>query len=771
MTTKPIPKQIRKTDIPQDRRAIAPYNFVELPEMIVPAQELPDFDRYYPDRHTGRIECTLTTESPLYIRCGKTPEQFKEGIESKELPEFFYLDDQQKPVIPGSSLRGMLRTLIEIASFSKVDRVSDAQKFFFRAVAGEKDDPLQKPYKELLKNVRAGYLERANNQWSIRPALPIEDNYFVWVEEEKATKAISELIAMSNKDYKPQYIENISFEDIVLKNGRKFVKNISRNHQRYQYKGVLVTSGNMLESASSETKSQPKKKTEKKGTERKYHCIIRERDSNADLIPIDNQAIEDYCSALTPFQKKEPFDEENGILKEGRVIFYIPPDRKTREKSITLFGHSPNFRIPYRIKDKITASSAIDFVPDSLKDNKDSKDSYQIDIADAIFGWVRSKKQSENQSQIGRVSISDAIYQKSKTNEIWYESNPITPQILASPKPTTFQHYLVQTSHEQKNLKHYASTPCEETIIRGHKLYWHKGLNPEIKHPDPTKTSDTQTTQIKPIKTGVTFTFTIDFENLTDVELGALLWVLDKGQRKYRLKLGMGKPLGMGAVKIESQLYLSQRKDRYQTLFAQDNWCLADNLDPDPDYSGYFENYILERLKQPGKFADIERIKMLLEMLKWHDNPSDNYLKQRRYMMIEPTNEYKDRPILPILPTPLEVDQQPQQLQKPQQLQTPKKECESSFSEGQKVSVKVEKIEKKTIQKGNKTQLRTIITYKIEDLESHYPTEEVNKKEVSLQIGDTVEVTVEKISNGIVKRVQRVINETNNLENHESNSH
>jgi hypothetical protein len=62
------PKHIDK--VPADRRAIAPYNFVELPEKVVDAESLPDGDRYHSDRHTGKIECTLTTESPLYTRCG-----------------------------------------------------------------------------------------------------------------------------------------------------------------------------------------------------------------------------------------------------------------------------------------------------------------------------------------------------------------------------------------------------------------------------------------------------------------------------------------------------------------------------------------------------------------------------------------------------------------------------------------------------------------------------------------------------------------------------
>jgi hypothetical protein len=76
-----FPKHIQ--NIPENRQAIAPYNFVELSDRVVSAQlepngKLRENNCYYSGRNTGKIECTLTTSSPLYIRCGLTKEQFKE---------------------------------------------------------------------------------------------------------------------------------------------------------------------------------------------------------------------------------------------------------------------------------------------------------------------------------------------------------------------------------------------------------------------------------------------------------------------------------------------------------------------------------------------------------------------------------------------------------------------------------------------------------------------------------------------------------------------
>lgn len=57
------PKNIDKiTD--KNSRAIALYNFVELPEKVVEAElPLPEGDRYHPNHYSVRIECTLNTKS------------------------------------------------------------------------------------------------------------------------------------------------------------------------------------------------------------------------------------------------------------------------------------------------------------------------------------------------------------------------------------------------------------------------------------------------------------------------------------------------------------------------------------------------------------------------------------------------------------------------------------------------------------------------------------------------------------------------------------
>lgn len=322
------------------------------------------------------------------------------------------------------------------------------------------------------------------------------------------------------------------------------------------------------------------------------------------------------------------------------------------------------FRLPY-------GRSPLDFVPKELRDDSD------IDLTEAIFGFVRDKKMRRDQrsAYAGRVFFTDAEYMQN-SQESHKASEPIVPQILASPKPTAFQHYLTQrqpdtmpTGHTNKDgspkmavrLDHYASSP-KQTTIRGHKLYWHKGRIglkdlEESGKKNVDWNSDTQHTRIQPVTEGAKFRFRIYFESLREYELGALLWVLNlsaEAASPYRLSLGMGKPLGMGAIRITPSLWITDRKNRYERLFDGRQWRESACAEDMQSLISVFERVILEKVASgKKKLAEIDRIKMLLEMLKWPG--PDRSLT--RYMQIQHSylgNEYKERPVLP---DPLHIEE------------------------------------------------------------------------------------------------------------------
>ncbi|MDM3861103.1 MAG: TIGR03986 family CRISPR-associated RAMP protein [Aphanizomenon gracile PMC644.10] len=709
------------------RRAIAPYNFVELPESVleVSPDSLPSKNVYCNNRYTGRIECILTTESPLYIRCGLTKEEFECGAESKDLPNFFYtnpLGESTKPVIPGSSLRGMLRNLVEIITFSKIDQVSNHQRLFFRAVAvSQNKDSLGKEYQKYVDNLRnktiqAGYLKKDNQGWYIQPAKKEQGATFAWVRE--GDLEIQELIKFDEDGYKPQYIP-VSYGQVAIdyndRSERLFALDVDTPNTYPHKKGVLITSGNMKQDDSD-------KPSPRRNHCLVFDCLVFESDSNVEKLRLDEKAIEYYQNALTDFQKKSPFDKNWGMLNENcSVVFYYPPENGSK---VVFFGQSPNFRIPYSPIEDGYAATVADFIPTHLTTVKKNSRIDLIDLADAIFGWVKKdedKKLPENMPQqcASRVFITDAQYQSDERG-IWYKGNfndTITPQVLLEPKPTCFQHYLVQRKEDnpeadKAKLKHYASQPESETVIRGHKLYWHKGKNHNFEHPEGNSATGDHITKIKPINSGVKFKFDIHFENLTNIELGALLWVIDIAQREdkqYRLKLGMGKPLGMGSIKIEPHLYLSDRNQRYISLFDNNDWDKGEPNQPDnkSKYKDDFEKELLGKLHESGiyqdlkKFHEIPRVKMLMSMLIWEENPSQQYINNRRYMEIQrekhprinDANEYKERPVLP---NPLQV------IKYENPSNTPKPKPKTKPQESQAQSSNVEKPIKKDQQPQKK---------------------------------------------------------------------
>jgi CRISPR-associated protein (TIGR03986 family) len=653
--------------------AHAPYNFVPLPERTMDVREqpgittlddaLPSHNAFRSDRRHGYFDVTLTTESPLYIRGMLTREEATNKEAHRNKPDFFHTGDVGSPVIPGSSLRGMIRALVEIVTWSKLTRVSDSPKIFYRAVAARNDDPLGGNYRAIIGTVnnlkvRAGYLERDGDNWFIRPAQEYQGTPYLKVKcldntgkRHSDVAGVRGLIHLDDANYNVQYHDvNINLQTV-----RKLTSGYYAPAQSPTTgstgNAVLVCTGNMAESSSA--------KNGRVSTNRRNFVAVLRPAPNTQRIQIDPQAITDYRDGLTPFQKESPFDEKYGCLVEGRPIFYVPP---TQGRMVQYFGHAPFSRIQASLTEggKTRALTPHDLVPKSLHEQAD-----HFDFGEAMFGYVRPEKRGQGKqgdkerAYAGRVTVTDACM-ISETTEL-YEPE-ITPPILGSPKPTAFQHYLVQPqTDDPKKFVHYDSKGAK---ARGHKLYWRQRRDTTAQIPGATTTpldpTDTQRTRMRPVKCGIQFRFRVAFENLTDIELGALAWVLALGSANHhpdaRHMLGMGKPFGMGVVKLDAALVLRDRQQRYTSLFSDTGWSNGDA----PAYADEFIPQFIEFISTAVGESYPSRMQQLLTMLEGRE-PNALFT----YMQIEPKNEYKDRPVLPypteVIPSPEMLAQQEQE--------------------------------------------------------------------------------------------------------------
>lgn len=628
------------------REATAPYNFVPLPEVVVSAEAIPPQDQYHPDRYSGYLDCTLTTLTPLYTRCMMAPEFFQtvgdrafydlDEPQKQERARFFHLDDIEKPVIPGSSLRGMVRSLVEILGYGKIQPVTQ-ERLVYRGVGDTTSFGLR--YRERLmredkKNyftplMRAGYMEKNGDGWSIRPAQvlpPVTETTFARIVSENVPDGLQAWHGCKNArriwvkpgpyEYKKVRHVHIKYSDI---------EEISEISKSGLVEAVRVRSGHI--------------------DKKKHDMVIFPPDASANPIPIPADMVITYQEQIS--QEQEKLLGENGVLREKQPVFYLMENDK-----LVFFSHTKMLRLPY-------LKSPNEFVPALLR----SMD--KIDLAEAIFGYIGLDVDQE--AQAGRVFFSDATL-KPKQHNIFLANESITPRILSGPKATSFQHYLVQQEPDsqvvgkkkdgrprtQVFLTHYASATPNETVIRGHKLYWHQRgeiakNDIEEQNTKNIETSPKQYTRIQPVKDQVTFRFKVHFENLSEAELGALLWALDLPPGHHH-KLGMGKPLGMGSVKIEPHLFVNRREMRYRRLFAEDNrqWQTGFSED-EADKASFkqsFEDFVVDRLKNEGiaqgnSLNDQTRIQELLRLMSWDRKPPR---EKTEYMGLK---RFEKRPVLP----------------------------------------------------------------------------------------------------------------------------
>ncbi|MBF8278331.1 MAG: superfamily protein [Candidatus Brocadiaceae bacterium] len=691
--------------------ATAPYNFVPLHTAVVSAETSPGadsctFDRYHDGKRTGHIELVIATKTPLYIRDTLTKEEMatKEELEKdgkkKYINPNFFSPGGGNVCIPGSSLRGMARAMVEMVSFSKLGFFEGDRKYHFRSFVDKALDLRKKYVDKMLsgndltgysQQVQAGYLVKEGMEFKIKPAQKNSHGCrYYRVEEDLVisngvlSERMNRINAKGEYEANPKYSFDFAQVRFTYNPPKRHKRSVGMyyaevtdickisNHLAYSTEGALIHSGWM---------GGPRYRNNGRG--KHLHWVIG---------PPSNTKLEFLPSVIEDYRNDKDRHEEANLLRhfENPQIAEVPCFYVEESGKVKSFGHTGLFRLAYERK-------LNDFLPDEMQKFQETK---KIDIAEAIFGNI------ENETTLaGRVFFECAEFGAGREDVPQKEDIPC---VLSNPKPTTFQHYLKQgkvtpefkddgSIRGYKGIKNYNDV----ATLRGNKLYWHRkgdtwqestlsfpadkfnellrehGLQErdfsqyvrtdkqkrEINVqslPENLKLAilkcigiyDTQHTKIKPVAANKTFTGKIRFENLSDVELGALLFALDLPDNCCH-KLGMGKPLGLGTVKITPKLFLSDRKTRYTRLLAEWDAAIPESTAKDkdiPHFKKQFAVYVLNKLKiTPGAepvntLWGVDRMKELKTMLVFDKERSD---EKTRYMTITPINEFKERRVLP----------------------------------------------------------------------------------------------------------------------------
>ena len=223
-----------------------------------------------------------------------------------------------------------------------------------------------------------------------------------------------------------------------------------------------------------------------------------------------------------------------------------------------------------------------------------------ISPAELLFGFVEEDNNDPGESKgtrksgfdgkgmlafAGKVNVSFARLANASTGCDLLE-DPLTLKILSSPKPPAPCLYfkssggylskqdLALGNGEPQGRKYYLhalrkdgeAVKLDQNGCQAAKdAYWPWESKSNRYGPGLKDKRAKQKVRIQPIRKGVSFYFHIDFENLSKDELGLLCFAL-RPDDKFEHKLGMGKPIGLGSIRIDPVgLFLINRLERYRS--------------------------------------------------------------------------------------------------------------------------------------------------------------------------------------------------------------
>lgn len=181
----------------------------------------------------------------------------------------------------------------------------------------------------------------------------------------------------------------------------------------------------------------------------------------------------------------------------------------------------------------------------------------QITSAEQLFGFVEQNQPGSNLpldyqslALAGRVYFSAGTINPSQTGPYYQESALL--KILDAPKPP-FPGFYFKRQGTPAYIDKTSLNSRGPHLPQGRKFYLHRlreDPNPWVTRRSEDQQRLQQKSRVTPIKPGVVFYFHVDFENLSRRELGLLCYALQPASN-YRHKLGMGKPIGLGKVRID----------------------------------------------------------------------------------------------------------------------------------------------------------------------------------------------------------------------------
>jgi len=516
----------------------APFNFVPLNEKVFfpPWAEDVSHDIPFEDGESGEIDITITAKSPIFIRDSNNSEEF-----CNHNGEYY---------IPATSVKGMVRNVLEIMSFSKINQFNDD-------TYAVRDLNNKELYMSKMKptNTFCGWLYKTNDGYKIddcdipgrirldkiNSTLASDFNTLFDEKNEEHKTAMFKYEMAKNIDLPTQFThkKNDNGRDIYTTGNSK--------------KGTIVFSG------------QPSKRKEGLNPSGKIYEFVFFNSKNT--LDIEEKVFKNFLFAYFDNKKTQPEESKDWRYWKAKLsnnqkipVFF----QKDKDEKVVHFGLSYLYKIPYKysIKDAIESVSKYHF-------------DKRADLSQTIFGYV---DKNTNTSLKGRVSFShfkaDGKAKNFKTIRT----------VLGSPRASYYPIYMKQDEP-------YKTLMEKDTQIAGRKKY-----PLQQNTPNPKQYGDSEKSAITFNALGTydeksekfnefTFNGKVRFHNLKKSELGALISALTFHGNSdiFFHNIGMAKSYGFG--KIQVKLHMEENKlqeslQEYEYLMSKeiDNWLKTEEL-------------------------------------------------------------------------------------------------------------------------------------------------------------------------------------------------
>jgi len=520
------------------------YNFVPAPnenEVYKPdwADQI-SHDIPFEDGESGEIELKIIAQTPIFIRNGHAKDQ--------EVNEFshYYDDDGKHYFIPGSSLKGMLRSVLEIMSFSRMNtKLVSNDRYSFRDLSSATNQYMIN-YKEF--KIKGGWLtENSDGSWKIEEC---DDLAFIdHVELQNKNLPFRDLFLEKapKPDEKTAKFKYSTVPETLLKGKfTTFRKTIIPGQIRNManYDAINGKVGTLVFTGQPAKRSEP----ETKKSSGKFHEFVFFDAENPNHIAVSPEMQKDfkfiyYNDDRNNISKDWKFWRD-GFLSKGKKVpvFYS----KDGNGKLNHFGLAYMYKLPFK-------NSVAQLEP--LKSYKEN-----LDLATAMFGFT-----DKDNGLKGRIMCADAI----QSNDC--EVLAPVEEILGGPKASYFPFYLKQYKEDKKS---YFTYDDNNATLKGFKRYpvhqETKSGSYDQKQLENKKVFST----FRPLASDSEFTTKIRFHNLKAAEIGALLSAISfhGNQNKCFHNLGAAKSFGYGKVSIEvnSLRFTTQTITDYMSAFESE---------------------------------------------------------------------------------------------------------------------------------------------------------------------------------------------------------